>query len=107
MLNKLEFLLYGAIFELERGIIQYFYISVEDFDEEITLIVSRLYRKRLMLQSSSDLLDILKDKFGERLNDDEILDVLENSFENMAKFQESIEDDLVSIKDDFHDIEDE
>ena len=93
--------------ELERGIIQYFYISVEDFDEEITLIVSRLYRKRLMLQSSSDLLDILKDKFGERLNDDEILDVLENSFENMAKFQESIEDDLVSIKDDFHDIEDE
>ena len=60
-----------------------------------------------MLQSSSDLLDILKDKFGERLNDDEILDVLENSFENMAKFQESIEDDLVSIKDDFHDIEDE
>ena len=98
---------YGAILELERGIIQYFYISVEDFDEEITLIVSRLYRKRLMLQSSSDLLDILKDKFGERLNDDEILDVLENSFENMAKFQESIEDDLVSIKDDFHDIEDE
>ena len=93
--------------ELDRGIIQYFYISVEDFDEEITLIVSRLYRKRLMLQSSSDLLDILKDKFGERLNDDEILDVLENSFENMAKFQESIEDDLVSIKDDFHDIEDE
>ena len=93
--------------ELERGIIHYFYISVEDFDEEITLIVSRLYRKRLMLQSSSDLLDILKDKFGERLNDDEILDVLENSFENMAKFQESIEDDLVSIKDDFHDIEDE
>ena len=93
--------------ELERGIIQYFYISVEDFDEEITLIVSRLYRKRLMLQSSSDLLDILKDKFGERLNDDEILDVLENSFENMAKFQESIEDDLVFIKDDFHDIEDE
>ena len=80
---------------------------MEDFDEEITLIVSRLYRKRLMLQSSSDLLDILKDKFGERLNDDEILDVLENSFENMAKFQESIEDDLVSIKDDFHDIEDE
>ena len=60
-----------------------------------------------MLQSSSDLLDILKDKFGERLNDDEILDVLENSFENMAKFQESIEDDLVSIKDDFYDIEDE
>ena len=99
---------YEAILELERGIIQYFYIiSVEDFDEEITLIVSRLYRKRLMLQSSSDLLDILKDKFGERLNDDEILDVLENSFENMAKFQESIEDDLVSIKDDFHDIEDE
>ena len=98
---------YGAILELERGIIQYFYISVEDFDEEITLIVSRLYRKRLMLQSSSDLLDILKDKFGERLNDDEILDVLENSFENMAKFQESIEDDLVTIKDDFHDIEDE
>ena len=94
--------------ELDRGIIiQYFYISVEDFDEEITLIVSRLYRKRLMLQSSSDLLDILKDKFGERLNDDEILDVLENSFENMAKFQESIEDDLVSVKDDFHDIEDE
>ena len=80
---------------------------MEDFDEEITLIVSRLYRKRLMLQSSSDLLDILKDKFGERLNDDEILDVLENSFENMAKFQESIEDDLVSIKDDFYDIEDE
>ena len=80
---------------------------MEDFDEEITLIVSRLYGKRLMLQSSSDLLDILKDKFGERLNDDEILDVLENSFENMAKFQESIEDDLVSIKDDFHDIEDE
>ena len=80
---------------------------MEDFDEEITLIVSRLYRKRLMLQSSSDLLDILKDKFGERLNDDEILDVLENSFENMAKFQESIEDDLVSIKDDFHDIENE
>ena len=100
-------MVYGAILELERGIIQYFYISVEDFDEEITLIVSRLYRKRLMLQSSSDLLDILKDKFGERLNDDEILDVLENSFENMAKFQESIEDDLVSIKDDFHDIEDE
>ena len=99
---------FGAILELDRGIIiQYFYISVEDFDEEITLIVSRLYRKRLMLQSSSDLLDILKDKFGERLNDDEILDVLENSFENMAKFQESIEDDLVSIKDDFHDIEDE
>ena len=100
-------MVYGAILELERGIIQYFYISVEDFDEEITLIVSRLYRKRLMLQSSSDLLDILKDKFGERLNDDEILDVLENSFENMAKFQESIEDDLVTIKDDFHDIEDE
>ena len=100
-------MVYGAILELERGIIQYFYISVEDFDEEITLIVSRLYRKRLMLQSSSDLLDILKDKFGERLNDDEILDVLENSFENMAKFQESIEDDLVFIKDDFHDIEDE
>ena len=99
---------FGAILELDRGIIiPYFYISVEDFDEEITLIVSRLYRKRLMLQSSSDLLDILKDKFGERLNDDEILDVLENSFENMAKFQESIEDDLVSIKDDFHDIEDE
>ena len=99
---------FGAILELDRGIIiQYFYISVEDFDEEITLIVSRLYRKRLMLQSSSDLLDILKDKFGERLNDDEILDVLENSFENMAKFQESIEDDLVSVKDDFHDIENE
>ena len=79
---------------------------MEDFDEEITLIVSRLYGKRLMLQSSSDLLNILNDKFGERLNDDEILDVLENSFENMARFQESIEEDLISIKDDFQDLED-
>ena len=79
---------------------------MEDFDEEITLIVSRLYGKRLMLQSSSDLLNILNDKFGERLNDDEILDVLENSFENMATFQESIEEDLISIKDDFQDLED-
>ena len=79
---------------------------MEDFDEEITLIVTRLYGKRLMLQSSSDLLNILNDKFGERLNDDEILDVLENSFENMATFQESIEEDLISIKDDFQDLED-
>ena len=79
---------------------------MEDFDEEITLIVSRLYGKRLMLQSSSDLLNILNDKFGERLNDDEILDVLENSFEKMATFQESIEEDLISIKDDFQDLED-